>query len=164
MNRWTMKRFGQCKATRHIKEVISNTPVGVVRWCEKFRASRLQPTSPHHPILSPTHQNGHTDTTAGRSQSSYAHFKCLNEHRYLLDLSRSLLAFANFDSVSWSFFSRLSTLSVSVLTVPCNCSTSLASVGFSMLFLKRERHSQISVCWSGANHFGVQANVKLSSC
>ena len=36
-----MKRFGQCKATRHNKEVISNTPLGVVRWCEKFRASRL---------------------------------------------------------------------------------------------------------------------------
>ncbi len=45
MNQWTMKRFGQCKATRHIKEVISNTPVGVVRWCEKFRASRLHCTT-----------------------------------------------------------------------------------------------------------------------
>ncbi len=36
-----MKRFGQCKATRDNKEVISNTPLGIVRWCEKFRASRL---------------------------------------------------------------------------------------------------------------------------
>ncbi len=35
------KRFEQCKATRHNKEIISDTPVGVVRWCEKFRASRL---------------------------------------------------------------------------------------------------------------------------
>ncbi len=43
MNRWMMKRFGQCKATRDNKEVISNTPLGVVRWCEKFRASRLHP-------------------------------------------------------------------------------------------------------------------------
>ncbi len=42
MNRWITKRFGWCKATRHNKEIISNTPVGVIRWCEKFRASRLQ--------------------------------------------------------------------------------------------------------------------------
>ncbi len=37
----TMNRFEQCKATRHNKEVISNTPLGIVRWCKKFRASRL---------------------------------------------------------------------------------------------------------------------------
>ncbi len=41
-----MKRFRQCKATRDKKEVISNTPLSVVRWCEKFRASRLHP----HPL------------------------------------------------------------------------------------------------------------------
>ncbi len=55
MNRWIIKRFGQCKATQHNKEIISNTPVGVVRWCEKFRASRLHRNNEHAGILDDKH-------------------------------------------------------------------------------------------------------------
>ncbi len=50
MNRWITKRFGRCKATGHNKEIISNTSVGVVRWCEKFRASRLHLFTPNFPF------------------------------------------------------------------------------------------------------------------